>query len=432
MSGHVEERLGAYLDAELAEGERAEVTAHLRECAGCARLLEEMSAVDDTARSLTVEPPEGYFDTFATRLGRKLRKPARPRFVLPVWTLAAAAALLLAVLTPLTLRQRKATAPEDAEPAPRDRAPRAAQQPEALAPSSAGESLMLDEAGRREDAGSVARRSPEPGTEPAGSEAGPRDLARRTAPEQPAVRAPFQAAEEMKKRRAPYEDKRAAEGEADRRPQVAGGVAEAPPAASQAPPAAAPLGEAQPASPAAKAPAPLAKTQPTPPPPARRAAPHDRPEFAAEPPSLVLDEENEAPSSTAVAKQERVEGPKAAARERQKADGSAAARTTAASRAEPTSGAEARYRALLARRPSSVEEARALRESWRAFAQSEPTGPRADEARVRVIEVGAQAFRLSGEEQDRATVAKDANAYLARPDAAQTERVRTILTTLTR
>jgi collagenase-like PrtC family protease len=49
-----------------------------------------------------------------------------------------------------------------------------------------------------------------------------------------------------------------------------------------------------------------------------------------------------------------------------------------------------------------------------------------------VIEVGAQAFRLSGEEQDRATVAQDANAYLARPDAAQTERVRTILTTLAR
>jgi len=362
MSAHVEERLGAYLDAELASDERAEVTAHLRECADCARLLEEMSAVDDAARSLPVEPPEGYFDTFAPRLGRKLRKPARPRFVPPVWTLAAAAALLLAVLTPLTLQQRKAMAPEGAEPSPRD-------------------------------------------------------LARRTAPEQPVAPVSSPAVEELvKKQRPRHEGKRVAEGEADRRPQAAGGVAEAPPPAVQTPPA----------------PAPLTKTQPTPAPPGRRAAPHDRPEFAAEPPSLVLDEEYEAPSPTAVAKQERVDGPKAAARERQKADGSAAGRMAAASRAEPTSGTEARYRGLLSRRPSSAEEARVLREAWRAFAQSEPTGPRADEARVRVIEVGAQAFRLSGEEQDRATVAKDANDYLARPDAAQTERVRTILTTLTR
>jgi hypothetical protein len=427
MSAHVEERLGPYLDAELASDERAEVTAHLRECTACARLLEEMSAVDDTARSLPVEPPEGYFETFATRLGRKLRKPARPRFVPPVWTLAAAAALLLAVLTPLTLQQRKATESDRAEPSPRDLVSRAApERPEAPAPSPVGESVILDE-GRTKDA-----RSP---AEPAASESSPRDLARRTAPEQPAAPKSSPAVEElMKKQRPRHEDKRVAEGEADLRAQAGSGVADAPPPAAQAPPAPAPPAKTQPTSApaAAQAPTPLAKAQPTPAPPGRRAAPHDRPEFAAEPPSLVLDEEYDAPSATAVSKEERVDGPKAAARERQKADGSAAGRTAAASRAEPTSGPEARYRALLARRPSSADEARILRESWRAFAQSGPTGPRADEARVRVIEVGAQAFRLSGEEQDRATVTKDANAYLARPDAAQTERVRTILTTLTR
>jgi hypothetical protein len=119
VSGHERERLSAYLDEELPPGERAVVEAHLAACPECAAFLAELAAVDEAAAALPVEAPEGYFDAFPARVRARLR-PARaavfPAGRVPVWTWAAAAALLLAVVTPLTLRQLRPS-PAAAPPA---------------------------------------------------------------------------------------------------------------------------------------------------------------------------------------------------------------------------------------------------------------------------------------------------------------------------
>ncbi len=121
MSGHERERLSAFLDGELPPGERAAVEAHLAACPECTAFLAEMAAVDEAAASLPVEAPAGYFDTFPRRVRARLRprKAALPARRVPVWTWAAAAALLLAVITPLTLRQSRPPAQESrpSEPA---------------------------------------------------------------------------------------------------------------------------------------------------------------------------------------------------------------------------------------------------------------------------------------------------------------------------
>lgn len=107
MSSHERERLSAYLDRELPPGEQAAVEAHLAACPDCAAFLAELAAVDEPAASLTAEPPAGYFEDFPARVRARLeaRKPALPVRRVPAWTWAAAAALLLAMVTPLTLRQ---------------------------------------------------------------------------------------------------------------------------------------------------------------------------------------------------------------------------------------------------------------------------------------------------------------------------------------
>ena len=122
MSGHERERLSAYLDGELPPVERAEVTAHLAACPDCAAVLADLAAVDAGAARLPAEAPEGYFDRFPSRVVARLEvapkgraRPWRP----PVWTWAAAAALLLAVVTPLTLnRPRARVPPAPAAPVP--------------------------------------------------------------------------------------------------------------------------------------------------------------------------------------------------------------------------------------------------------------------------------------------------------------------------
>jgi hypothetical protein len=86
--------------------------------------------------------------------------------------------------------------------------------------------------------------------------------------------------------------------------------------------------------------------------------------------------------------------------------------------------------ALGQRRAGSADEARALREAWRAYLRTHPTGPQVDAARVRVIESGAAAWRLGHDPADLTTVRADAAAYLARPGAAQQARVRHLLADL--
>jgi hypothetical protein len=115
--------------------------------------------------------------------------------------------------------------------------------------------------------------------------------------------------------------------------------------------------------------------------------------------------------------------PEVAESEGRLAAGAAAIQT----RARPTP-ADARYAWLLAGGPlEDVDSARAVREAWRAFVRDYPSHAGADEARVRALEAGAQAYRLGRDARDLDDLRADADAYLARADAAQRERVRALL-----
>jgi hypothetical protein len=101
-------------------------------------------------------------------------------------------------------------------------------------------------------------------------------------------------------------------------------------------------------------------------------------------------------------------------------------------RAAPRAPAEADrlYRALLFRSAQTLPEARELREAWRSFSRLHPEGAPADEARVRVVETGAQAYRLGSDPEDLSRLRDDARAYLERKDAPQAARVRAALEAL--
>jgi hypothetical protein len=115
MSAHVLGQLSAYLDRELEGGERATVDAHLRECAECARALDEIQAVDALVRGADVEAPAGYFERLPARLRARLAPGGRAR--VPAWAVALAAGLVVAVAAPLVMRERPAgVAPAAAPP----------------------------------------------------------------------------------------------------------------------------------------------------------------------------------------------------------------------------------------------------------------------------------------------------------------------------
>jgi hypothetical protein len=97
--------------------------------------------------------------------------------------------------------------------------------------------------------------------------------------------------------------------------------------------------------------------------------------------------------------------------------------------ASPT---QARYRALLARRADTVEEARGLREAWRALARDVALDPAADEIRERAVEAAAETYRFTGDPRELDELRRDAGAYLARADALRAERVRELLRALER
>jgi hypothetical protein len=98
----------------------------------------------------------------------------------------------------------------------------------------------------------------------------------------------------------------------------------------------------------------------------------------------------------------------------------------------PADTVRTRFAALAGRDAETVEEARALRDAWRAFARAHPDGPLAEEARVREIEAGELAWRLGCESADRQRARADAEAYLRREDAHGRERVRAALERLRR
>jgi hypothetical protein len=96
-------------------------------------------------------------------------------------------------------------------------------------------------------------------------------------------------------------------------------------------------------------------------------------------------------------------------------------------------GADAeRFTGLAARRPRSGDEARRLREDWRGFVLLYPESALADEARVRTIEAGLEAFRLGEDVADRTIARRDAEAYLDSDGASQRGRVEALLAALER
>jgi hypothetical protein len=166
VSAHEEERLSALLDDELSARERAEVEAHLAGCASCAALLARMRAVEDAARSLPAEAPAGYFDGLPERVRARIEARRASRRRLPSWAWAAAAAVLLAVVTPLTLReirspQGSATGAPAAVPpraAAGKTAPREEAVPPGVTPSPLGSPTPpASPLAKREDAGAFAR-----------------------------------------------------------------------------------------------------------------------------------------------------------------------------------------------------------------------------------------------------------------------------------
>jgi anti-sigma factor RsiW len=340
---HVTDQLSPYMDDELSAPERDAVAAHLSGCPSCGRHLEELRAVDKAARELPLPVPDGYFDAFRGTLRQRLQRsrPA-PRRIAPAWTLAAAAAVILAVLTPRLLREPRVVPPTavPARPAPPFSPP-------------------LPEAAQAEPA-APATRTPAPreeGQDRLADRVG--SLAKR---DQPPVRA----------------------------------LATAPPAAPSAP-------EANDVQAPGYAAAPAEADSAAPPPPAQLKA---EPEAARDFEGRPAGEQKE---------------------RRDKKAGAVAATREQAARSAAGAG---RFDLLLRRSVSSAEEARALRDAWRAYAQDEAAGTRADEARVRAIEAGAEAWRRGRDESDRERAQRDGREYLERPDARQRERIRGVLRSL--
>ncbi|MGD8896663.1 MAG: zf-HC2 domain-containing protein [Acidobacteriota bacterium] len=384
MSAHERERLAGYLDGELSSPERAEVEAHLATCEECASLLAEMGAVDAVARGLSLEAPSGYFETLPGRVRARIEAKNRPRertdaahagWRLPVWAWAAAAALLLAVVTPLTLPSLYR-----ARTTPRERPVTAAPMPEAIVPppQSAGERLA---AGPADDAAGP----------PAKREVG---RGRRSAPAAPPEPAPMA---------------RARPGEGD---VAAPAVAEVtvPELRKDAP---ARAGVATQAAPVAV-----------------------EGESLEEAPAVEPDRDRRQaamadamPSRASPATLGRAEAPKAGAPAPQAAEAFREGFATAERKSAVEEDAVA-FRRLTREVPGGAAAWREYREKWRSFVADYPDSRHVDEARVRAIEAGLEAWRAGGDAEDLARARADAEAYLARDDAQLKARVRRALETV--
>ena len=343
MSGHERERLSAYLDRELKADERTAVEAHLAACPECATLLAELAAADQAAAALPAEAPEGYFEGFPARVRSRLgpRRAQAPARRVPAWTWAAAAALLLAVVTPLTLRQLRPAAREASSTAP------AALQP---APTKA-EPKVADESHRPEPlATAPAPRSVPPGKGRAAAAGAP-------------VPTP-----------APQEKEAAGFAREPGLPLAAQAVAARAKAKAEAPPDAAVATEGLSASGAELGQVAAADARATP----------AAPTLSAEKPNLAAGVSAERPPADA-------------------------------------------FRRLEAVRPRSAAEWRRLRDEWNALAAAQPDHLRADEARVRAILAGREAWRAGGDEGDEDAFRRAATAYLQREDALQKPRVERLL-----
>jgi hypothetical protein len=395
MSGHVRDQLSAYLDQELGSAERTAVETHLHGCEVCRRHLETLAAVDAAARALPIEAPAGYFDALPGRVRARLERPApRVRRVplrLPAWTWAAAAALVLGVVTPLTMVSLWSSR-EEPLPAPR---------PEAFSPPTVAASPLAGAMGEKEEM------KPGPADERKLRQAAPAS-GRNTTP-LPA-RGSIPATGPARDAFAPAPPAAPAEY----------AVAEAPAPAAPTPST---LGlEARKRAPALGGPYAQQQVQTQEQAVTRpstgtvaSAAPADEPAAAEAEPKALRSEPQAPPAARLQSK---------SAREK---DGAGLREEVARSDEAGGDSPEGGYQRLLVAPAQSLAALRARREAWRAFALRFPESPRADEARVRVVETGAAAWRLGHDPDDRARVREDAAAYLRKTDAAQKARVRAVL-----
>jgi hypothetical protein len=402
MSAHPSaEQLSAFLDLELPDGVRLSIEEHLGACDACAGHLAELASVDEAARSLPFQEPVGYFDDFASRVrGRLAVRPARR--TLPVWSWAAAAAVLLAVVTPLALRERSAQAPaaailqKEASPMAADAAPPAMASKPQAPPAGAG-----------------ARASE-------GADRGFMDANRRRASE-------AERQDRLERRDRPAEDALEFRSRLSRDKTEA--AAEPPRPAATAPPARLEEQTAEKLKSLGYAAPPLASGQrPHGPHPQQYAPPPAAPAPAEESLALsapVVDETLDRVRDTDVAQEEEDRF----AREKR----SPAPRPQAAPAGGIAGGAAAETKldagsSLKKSVPAPTgDDARRRREAFRRMAREHPAGASADAARVGTIEEGVRAYRLDGRPEDRAIAERDGRAYLARPDALQAPRVRALL-----
>jgi len=140
-----------------------------------------------------------------------------------------------------------------------------------------------------------------------------------------------------------------------------------------------------------------------------------------DPPAVVRTEALAAPEESARAPARRAPAPASASME------SSAHRDERTAGAVSVPEAERAFGSLEASRPRTAAEWRRLREAWSSFAAAHPDDPRADEARVRAIEAGREAWLAGGAADDEEAFQRDGRAYLAREDARQKERVARLL-----
>ena len=383
MSAHVAASLSAYLDGELESADRQTVEAHLHLCDECASRLLDLAAVDELARALPLEAPDGYFEALPARVRFRVTPRRRRGPRVPAWSLAVAAALLVAVVTPALLERTSKPAEVARSVAP--------------PPAPAGAESRLDQ--KEQSAG------------------------------------PLRSAA------APAEGEERTHASRDALPSGPGKVA----ARHATPPAAPPRsnGVAQGTLARNEATAPLAKSdeaaakdklrEASPAPPGRApSTPAASEAFAAPPEASPLEGaagqhlfEPEAERDVADAPAAVAESKKAGSAQRSATAGLQDSDAVRSERQAP----RLRFRTLLAEAPGNALDARRLREQWRAFVAQGPPSTQADEGRVRIVEMGVQAWRLSNEPADLILARRDAEAYLRRDDAAQGDRVRSLLAT---
>jgi hypothetical protein len=388
VSEHVREQLSPLLDGELPGSERAAVEAHLESCSECAGLLEDLAAVDTLARGLSVPAPEDGFESFPARV--RARIAARPRRrTLPAWSWAAAAALLLGVVTPWTwirLAHQAPTAQSEAAPAAVPAEPPASMPPTTLRDYAFAEP---EKARRREASG--------PETKPA-----------QTASRNETYRTDGVAAQEAR-RQAPRPGSLEASLERqERKIEAAASAGEAKP--EPKPEELGTLGYVDAGSRR------TAATPPAPPPP---------PPLAPPPQNAETDRLREREAG-ADARKADAPAPATAAPTAGAAPGRVRDSGVAFKRAAELQTEDELSRALAALASNTVESARKAREAWRTYVKARPEGSPVDNARVRMIEAGMTAWQLSREDRDREVVLRDIADYLDRRDARQAERVRII------